>query len=141
MRNTSLSVLETHSRSFVPVHQEIARRAAQQDQLGRDHADVDRRAADWRTATCRARAFLTSSKFSSAGSAEKLGGSLPAAVHGPVTVGRRQPAVVVAQVESLGRLVLEHIPVGVDRELQIVLLDRTPDRIAVEVDDHRRRAG
>ena len=66
-------------------------------------------------------AFLTSAKFSSAGSDEKLGGNLPAAVHGPLIGRRGQPAVVVAEVEGLGRLVLEDIPVGVDRELEIVL--------------------
>src|SRR4030095_17071025 len=35
------------------------------------------------------------------------------------------------------RTMLEHIPVGVDRELQIVLVDRTPDRLAIEIHDDR----
>ena len=34
---------------------------------------------------------------------------------------------------------LEQIPVGVDRILQVVARDRAPDRVAVDVDDHRRR--
>ena len=53
----------------------------------------------------------------------------PRALH----VGRLQPDRVVAQVVGLRRRVLEQIPVGVDRRLQIVLRDRRPDRVAVEV--------
>ena len=34
---------------------------------------------------------------------------------------------------------LEEIPVGVDGRLQIVLRDRAPDRLAVDVDEHRGR--
>ena len=54
----------------------------------------------------------------------------------PLDVGGLQPAGVVAQVERVGRPVLEQIPVRVDRVLEVVLLDRAPDRLAVEIDDH-----
>ena len=82
---------------------------------------------------------LTSFQLSSAGSFLKLSGSVPAAVHGPLHVARFQPRVVVAQVVRVGRNMLKQIPVRVDRELQVVVLDRAPDRFAIEVHDHRRR--
>ena len=84
-------------------------------------------------------AAFTSFQLSSAGSFAKLAGSLPAGFHGPLTSVAAQPALVVAEIERLGRRVLKEIPVGVDGELEIVVLDRAPDRIAVEVDEDRRR--
>ena len=82
---------------------------------------------------------FTSFQLPSSGSFLKLSGrsvgGLPRALH----VGRLQPDLVAAEVVGLRRAVLEEIPVGVDRRLQIVLLDRRPDRIAVDVDEHRRR--
>ena len=57
----------------------------------------------------------------------------------PSTLVAVEPALLIAQVERLRGLVLEEVPVGVDGELQIVLFDRAPDRLAVEVDEHRRR--
>ena len=54
-------------------------------------------------------------------------------------VGGFQPRVVVAQIVRLRRAVLEQIPIGVDRELEIVVLDRTPDWLAVQIDDNGRR--
>ena len=50
-----------------------------------------------------------------------------------------QPRGVVAHVEGLARLVLEQIPVGVQGIAEVDVLDRAPDRVAVEVDQHRRR--
>ena len=43
------------------------------------------------------------------------------------------------QVVGLGRFVLEQVPVGVDRILQVVAGDRGPDRLAVDVDQDRGR--
>ena len=74
------------------------------------------------------RAALTSFQLSSLGSFAKLSGSLAAATHGPLTSCGLEPALLVAQVEDLRRIVQEQVPVGVDRELQVVLLDRAPDR-------------
>ena len=41
-----------------------------------------------------------------------------------------------AEVVGLRGRVLEEIPVGVDRRLEVVLRDRRPDRLAVDVDEH-----
>ena len=118
-------------------HRQIARRAAQQNQLRRRRADEHLRRARPRACWPGSAAF-TSFQLSSAAACEarrQLARRLPR----PLDVGGAQPALVVAQVERLGRRVLEQIPVGVDGELEVVVLDRTPDRIAVEVDEHRRR--
>ena len=66
-------------------------------------------------------------------------GQLPGRRPRALDVARLQPRVVVPQVERTGRAVLKEIPVRVDRELQVVLLDRAPDRLAIEVHDHRGR--
>src|SRR5262249_42079455 len=51
--------------------------------------------------------------------------------------GRRfQPTGIVTQVIGFGRCVLKKVPVGIDRELQIVVLDRAPNWFAIEADQN-----
>ena len=139
MRNTSRSVLLTQSRFCVPVHEHVARRAGQQDQLGRREAHEHLRQPSSAPSFLPGTAALASFQFSSAGSFVKLSGSLPGRRPRALQVGGLQPRAVVQQVERLGRLVLEEVPVRVDGVLQVVLLDRAPDRVAVDVDEHGRR--
>ena len=69
----------------------------------------------------------------------EAGGQRPGRRPRALDVSRLQPPVVVPQIEGLGRIVLKQVPVRVDRELQVVVFDRAPDRLAVEVHDHRGR--
>ena len=107
-------------------HQLVVRRPLQQDQLGGDGAHEDRRrlAPSFLPGTL----AFTSFQFSSAGSFLKLSGNVPAASHGPFRSAALSHAFSLQQVVRLRRLVLEEVPVRVDRELQVVVLDRAPDR-------------
>lgn len=55
----------------------------------------------------------------------------------PLQISSSQPGSVVAKVVKTGRTVLEQIPVGVDTELQLVFLDRTPDRVSIKTQEYR----
>src|SRR5262249_14723813 len=51
-----------------------------------------------------------------------------------------EPGRVVTQVIGVGRRILKEIPVRIDGELQVIVLNRTPNRLTVEADQNRRRA-
>src|SRR6201999_711981 len=56
----------------------------------------------------------------------------------PSGCGGREPLVVHAEEIHLEIRVFQHVPVGIDREPESTVLDRTPDWLALEDDKHGR---
>ena len=138
IRKTSLSVLLTQSSGFAAWSGQVVRLASQQNELrGLEADEYFRRLAGAHLAAREARLHVLPVVIVGQllETLRQVAGRLPRPLH----VGRLQPDPVVAKVVGLGRTVLEQIPVGVDRRLQVVLRDRRPDRVAVEVDEHSRR--
>ena len=119
------------------VHQQVVRRAGHEDQLSRCGADEDGRRLAARLLARQARLHVLPVFVGW----QLLEALRQRAGRRPRSFNRRglQPDLLVAEVQRVGRPVLEQVPVRVDGVLQIVVLDGTPDRFIVDVHQYCRR--